>query len=277
MQRILKQLLGDRTNLTVLLILVAITLATSISSALVSPERADPLWWSGWLQNFSTEMSGAIATFLLFEIVVGTQQRVRERKRQIRQRLLENRRQHQYNVRRVMRELRSNNAEEGARAVDEAKEMGIFHDGTIKGADLKGANLAGADLSGLDLSGFNLREINLSGADLTNVRLSGADLIDADLSYANLIGVQCTNSNLRFANLSGADLRNAELLQADLSHADLSGDNLMFANLFGANLFRAELQGADLRGTWFDAATILPDADKSGSVTKSNYSKFWKP
>ncbi|MEL7236364.1 MAG: hypothetical protein AAGK74_17815, partial [Chloroflexota bacterium] len=70
------------TNMTVLLILVIVSLSTSYWSAMENPQGfMDPAWRSGWLQNFSTETFGAIATFLLFEIVVGNQQRRREEER----------------------------------------------------------------------------------------------------------------------------------------------------------------------------------------------------
>ena len=68
------------------------------------------------------------------------------------------------------------------------------------------------DLSGINLSGLRLRRVNLRGAKLRFANLSGAKLNLADLREADLSG----------ANLSGADLLQADLSGANLSGADLS-------------------------------------------------------
>jgi hypothetical protein len=52
------------------------------------------------------------------------------------------------------------------------------------------------DLSGLDLSGADLRDVNLSGADLRDVNLSGADLSGADLRDVNLSGAKVSQEQL---------------------------------------------------------------------------------
>jgi hypothetical protein len=102
-------------------------------------------------------------------------------------------------------------------------------------------------------SGCNKNDAKLSGAKLPNANLSGAhlervDLSGADLSYANLTG-----ADLRGANLSRAVLKGATLGEADLTGADLSGADLGFAVLANALMGGARLDGASLQqSTWTD-------------------------
>ena len=77
---------------------------------------------------------------------------------------------------------------------------------------------------------------NLSGANLSDARLSYADLSDAILISADLSGADLSDANLIHANLSHADLRGANLESADLSGADLNEANLSDADLSFANL-----------------------------------------
>jgi hypothetical protein len=89
---------------------------------------------------------------------------------------------------------------------------------------------SGLWLDGLDLSGAQMEEIRAPYARWRGVNLKGADLRKASLHDADLQG-----SNLQNADLSGADLR-----YSNLSHADLSGANLNEARLDGAKLERLE-------------------------------------
>jgi len=85
-----------------------------------------------------------------------------------------------------------------------------------------------ADLSNTDLRDLTITpefhtmtEINLNGADLSNMDLSEMKLIRADLRNANL-----TNTDLSMANLVGADLRNATI----------KNTKLYFTSMFAVNL-----------------------------------------
>ena len=116
-------------------------------------------------------------------------------------------------------------------------------------------NLSGADLSEAKLSGADLRGADLSRADLSGADLSGAKLSRAYLSGAYLSGAHLSGAYLNGADLSGADLSRAYLSEAKLSGADLSGANLCEANLRGADLTGANLidAGQDNRGYRFVA------------------------
>lgn len=69
-RNVFADIIQQADNKTVFLLLVILTASTSIGSAFMNVTGADSSWWSGWLQNFSTEMMGAIATFLLFEGII---------------------------------------------------------------------------------------------------------------------------------------------------------------------------------------------------------------
>ncbi len=139
-------------------------------------------------------------------------------------------------------------------------------------------NLAGADLSGKDLSAIKLTYANLNGAslysaNLSNAKLSHADLSRANLRDANLSAAELSDANLSKADLSGADLKKADLYGAnlrwaDLSYADLSGANLATATLYCANLTEAKLGGASLYGATLRWAH-LANADLSGANLSS--------
>ncbi|MER3475684.1 MAG: transcriptional regulator, XRE family protein, partial [Leptolyngbya sp. ERB_1_2] len=80
-----------------------------------------------------------------------------------------------------------------------------------------------------------LDSANLTGAILTDAKLSYADVRRSTMTSANLNGTKLSETNLSYANL-----RRAHLMNSDLS---------------GESLYGADLTGADLRGA------ILSDAD----------------
>jgi len=287
----------DATSRNVLLILVGVALVTSVSSSLIGNTEASS-WWEGWLQNFSTEVFGAVMTFILFEQIIGKRQDQQE-KSQAQDTLKQ----------RLTRQMGSQESSVALPAVEELRAHGWLMDGSLQqislvGAQLKDSNLGGANFAGAilrraDLSDVNLGDANLQGAILTGANLSGSRLDFANLSEADLEGAQLqdtalvrtimpraklTGANLQQANLEGtvlthanlmdADLTDARLLGADLQHADLrgvtltgaklwgtqlDGADLSHANLKGAYLRRATLIGAVLTNAQFDETTILPD------------------
>jgi uncharacterized protein YjbI with pentapeptide repeats len=91
---------------------------------------------------------------------------------------------------------------------------------------LRNLDLSGSNLSGTDLSKAYLIFSNLSGSNLSNVNLNGANLIFANLSDVNLTGANLTGANLTGANLSNTNLTGANLTGADLSYVNLSNTNL---------------------------------------------------
>jgi len=119
--------------------------------------------------------------------------------------------------------------------------------------DLRDIRMTGINLSRAQLSGVNLSGAFLPYANLSCVDLSCASLFRANLNHANLKHAKLSHTRLSHACLNHADLSYANLLHADLSYADLSDANLFYANLTNANLVHASLIcDADLNG-----ATIM--------------------
>ena len=124
----------------------------------------------------------------------------------------------------------------------------------LTGSDLTKANLRGADLRGVDLTGTILAEADLTEADLTEANLTGANLTGARLGHSNLRGARLMQSSLNDAklelsDLSHTDLRDADLRGAKLNYASLIDTDLRGAVLRGADLHQAFLRGANLQNS----------------------------
>ena len=185
--------------------------------------------WSGLALNFGTEIAGAIVTYLLLEIVIGTRQRKES----------------------LIAQLMSRSADVATRAIEELVRNNWHRDGSLNNIRLYRANLQNAEL---DLASFE-------NSDLTEANLEGASLYRANLQGAILQRVNLTRASVGFANLSNADLTNATLTEADLFHSSLVGASMSQANLQGTALQKADLQGAflyaaDLRGAKLDDANL---------------------
>ena len=223
-------------NWHVFYILVFITLATSIGSGFLNPELADRAWWSGFLQNFSTEMMGAIATFALFELVIEARKRTEDKQEAIDKEKTT-----------LIIQMGSKDNATAITAVEQLHMNGWLEDGSLKGMVSDRPNLSDAHLWKANLSDVEWFEANLSGANLGEANLS-----DAHLFGSNLSGAEIDN-----ANLSGANLSEANLKHADLSGANLSGTNLKHANMFSVQC---------------DENTTLPDSTKW--TVETHWSQF---
>lgn len=214
------------TNWHVFYILVFITLATSVGSAFLNPEQADSAWWSGFLQNFSTEMMGAIATFVLFELVIETRKREENKQEVIDKEKAT-----------LIVQMRSSDEVTVENALEQLRVNGWLEDGTLADEQLSAKYLTSA---------------NLSGARLTDANLSHTILVGTNLSGANLENANLSTSVLMKTNLSGANLRNANLFATFMMNTDLSG----------VDLLGAELKHTRLSDVICDENTILPDGTK---------------
>lgn len=133
-------------------------------------------------------------------------------------------------------------------------------------ADLRGVCLRGAVLVGADMTGVDLREGVLANADgngnltsyfghVPNRERGGADLSGANLSEARLSGAVAAGTNF-----CDATLRSAKIVRADLSGANMTG-----ANLESADLSMTELNDVDMRG-----AILVNAAINIASLNKAN-------
>lgn len=240
------RLFNNLTDRQVLYLLVVIVVISSVWSAilnLTSPQPDFQAWGEGWLQNFSTEMMGAISTYFLFTLIIGK----REEKE------------------RLFIQLRSKDSATASNALNELQIKVWLYDGSLQGADLEGVTLPAASLRHANLAGSSLKYANLENADLMSANLSGANLWNAGLAGANLEDALLTSAWLHNALLQEASLRKAVLFKADLTQANLTNADLRFANLNSAFLQKANLEGTALQHTNLVSANmrqaILKGAD----------------
>ncbi|WP_409464834.1 pentapeptide repeat-containing protein [Amycolatopsis sp. GA6-003] len=126
------------------------------------------------------------------------------------------------------------------------------------------AGLDPLDLSGANLSYLRLRALNLARADLADASLECARIDALDLTDANLIRLDGQGADLRRSSMVRAVARNANFDGADLSWSDLRSAAFILASLRNCSLVGCTLDGslfvgADLRGA------ILRSADLSGT------------
>jgi hypothetical protein len=156
-------------NMGVLLFLVVIAVSTSVFSAILNPDKVDKAWWSGWLQNLSAEMIGAVVTFLLFDMIVKAhQERIQKMEREA---------QHKRHL------VRKAGNIEKAIALDALNEMRERHwisgeRSILQNEDFYNADWSGANLDTANLRSARLRHANLQGAFLVNAYLTNAILRD---------------------------------------------------------------------------------------------------
>lgn len=131
--------------------------------------------------------------------------------------------------------------------------------------DLSGANLSGIRIEHSDLSNVNLCRATLHHSEIIEVNFSGTYLEEADFSEAYLLEVGMSFCNLRRANLTkiqGGDicLFGADLSDANLVNSELSGDmrrvNFSRANLSNTYFFYADLSLSNLFGANIEAIQI---------------------
>lgn len=251
-------------NWTLLYLLVAMTLASLLFSALSHWMNGDAQWW-GWadsaFQNFSTEITGAIMTFGLFHFVVGARNEKQS----------------------LLQDVGSPSNEIARAAIHTLRQEGWLEgkEGLLRGLNLEQANLQQVDLKRANLqeTKFGGRSASERGANLQQADLMNADLRRADLMYTNLQEAYFVGTNLQDAYLVGANLQGAYLREANLQDAKLWNANLQAANLQDANMRDAKLERAQ-----FDERTVLPDAqavtDAQGEWRKDAYGhyifdKYW--
>ncbi len=116
----------------------------------------------------------------------------------------------------------------------------------------------------VDLTGANLREARMTWTDLSGANLSGIDARRAKFLNARLIGARLDGANLTEADFTSANLSGASLKDALLRGTRLFGANLRGADFTGARLERADLLNADMSGaTWIDGKTVCAEGSIS--------------
>jgi uncharacterized protein YjbI with pentapeptide repeats len=123
-------------------------------------------------------------------------------------------------------------------------------------------DLTGADLSNLNLQGANFRNAILTGTDLQGADLTGASFFNAGLDGADLSGATVTQTSFSQADLSNARLNSIagsgpDFSQAVLVNASLTGiTDLRDARFDSAELAECNLHGSRFPGAVFDRAGL---------------------
>src|SRR5215217_1755018 len=194
------------------------------------------------------------------------------------------------------KDLHDSEAGSDVRTLARARTLTVLRrlDGTRKGSVvqfLAESDLIVKDSSVLDLTGADLREVILSGTELSGLdfnpppydgpaQLFGTNLSDADLSHAILGATDLHNARLIRADLSNANLGEAYLRGADLSGADLSNallqDTLLYDPRFPEDA--ADLSGVDLSDAYLEGAKVteeqLEQASSLEGATMPNGQKY---
>ena len=135
----------------------------------------------------------------------------------------------------------------------------------LKGADLRdidlsGANLSHAALHNADFQGTNLCEASLLHSDAPGARFVGADLTGLETGAANLAGAEFDSSDVRGANLSLTNLSRATFRYSDFSGANLQDSDLSFAVMKSTQFIRTNFTGVRL------GETVISDCDMSQCI-----------
>ena len=161
----LTQWFARLSNWQILGLVIALALSTSLTSLLLFVGDAKD-WWSGILQNFSTEMLGAFITFLLFDVILRGRDEYK---------------------RRLIKQFRSPHPKIANQALHALKKHGWLYDGSLQGSYLSFANWSGLDLTGADLEGARLRKVKLIETDLSNSNLQGTNVSVERLAKAKAL------------------------------------------------------------------------------------------
>ena len=186
--------------------------------------------WKGLWQSLGPELGGAVVTYVLLDLVLGTRQRKES----------------------LVAKMGSHVRDEAIPAVEELRREGWLTDGSLRGAFLAMADLRGAFLWYADMEASHLIAAWLRRAFLVDAKLKEAIFWRADLQGATLAGADMERANLMSANLEGtslkgANLRGAVLIDSNLDGATLEDANLEEAVVLGEQLGKAEsLAGASL-------------------------------
>jgi uncharacterized protein YjbI with pentapeptide repeats len=134
----------------------------------------------------------------------------------------------------------------------------ILRDAVFVDVDLRDVVLSGSDLSGARFYNTRGNVVDLDGANLDYVKTPTRLVSFTRASFREAI--------LTHAELGSAQMDNAHLELADLTQAQLSNASLRGAWLPAATLSDARLIGADLTGATLDGETTMDGADLSGAI-----------
>ncbi|MFK7984839.1 MAG: DUF2169 domain-containing protein [Sandaracinaceae bacterium] len=160
---------------------------------------------------------------------------------------------------RMLEEERERMRGDGAALRDKVRRA--LHEGeSCAGWDLTGVDLSRLRLSGGDFRGARFTRAILAGTIFGDTDFSGAVFEEAELSDAQMVGARLEGAALHFCRMERAHFSSAHLDDAHFSECLLRGAR--FSHSFGR---RAEILDSRLEGVTFDDS-IFDGADFSGSV-----------
>lgn len=154
----------------------------------------------------------------------------------------------------IHKKLNSNDREEQREIFEAASCQGKIRDLNkmpLPCMDLSNINLSGLNLTKLRLERANLYNADLQGTNLTkarfdNVNLSNAFLYKAIFKSAKISHSSMTNAILTDTNLEGAEFVHVDFSGAQLQFAQMQHTEMRFVKLAGANLTLANLSHAEI-------------------------------
>lgn len=254
--------LGQLKKDEVIRFLVGSFVLTSCGSLILNlarvPQLGDAftLWWENWLRDISAELFGAVAIYLVVEVVLRRWAEVNKQQAEAKEE--------------ETHPIRFNSA--GETPQQQALNAYVAR---LKNATTREARQV--ILDEMKTGGL------LPGANLNNLNLQGANFYEADMRGISLEGCNLENAYMIEANLQGANLNQANLQRAELSWANLKGSFLGETDLKGTWLLQANLEDAFLKTAIFDYSTRLPDGTRwSIEVPIQRFSDrrwpdFWRP
>lgn len=140
---------------------IAILLSVALFSGLFSLSRQTTFdsWLESYMQNLSTELLGAIFTFILFEIFIGRRHDSKNQKQ------------------RLLVEMRNQNNGIATNAVRQMRSNGWLMDGSLKDCNLRNANLKYANFAEADLRGVNFYNANIEHVNFFNAYFDNTTIL----------------------------------------------------------------------------------------------------
>lgn len=118
-------------------------------------------------------------------------------------------------------------------------------------------DLSEIDLKDIKISGANLTKVDLTGSDLSKSEIESTDFKESDLSSVNFSHSTITESNFSDVILEGSFFNHTNLNECDFSAADFNGVNICAADMMGTDLSLCK----NLMQSVYDGETIWPEDD----------------
>lgn len=213
--------LQKTSSITVVAILVFMALISLLGSARFhfnTGETNWSSWWDGALQNFSTEMMGALVAFILFDQIIEARKR-----REDKQEALDN------EIDSLIHQMQSDDPAIATIGYKQASSKLMFQNRSLEGklmigVNLQGQSLIGAKLRGTTLIGSHLEGATLWQAELQDAIFTQAHLQDAKMKGANLQGADLYGTKLQGANLTGVNLADTNIQNAECNEETILPD-----------------------------------------------------